>query len=373
MRRHLGHAPSTRTPRTRASRPARPSLWSRTIPRKTQTAPAPPCFTCATASSIDGGACTQRDERAHHDALGRTRRRRRSCRPSSPRAARASIRRPPVGALDHVVDGERRDACRDHRLHLDPRPVDRLDRRPHAHLAARASSSKSTAACVVCTGWHSGMSSGVRFAARMPATRATASTSPFAAPPAGDRLHDRARRPHARARHGAPRRRRLGADVDHVRLAPRASGASGAARRQFRRTRGASFSGLRAHFAERVAVERPQRAPASGVQRARADRAPTSELARNGRRIGLRDGVDARGAGTARVDEPAAASSTAVLRPGPTTRRRSLQREREPPLERQLAPGASSTRRAASGTYGASRRSPRNAYTPGSRHGASMP
>eukprot|EP00315_Gephyrocapsa_oceanica_P033162 CAMPEP_0185424752 /NCGR_PEP_ID=MMETSP1365-20130426/13453_1 /TAXON_ID=38817 /ORGANISM="Gephyrocapsa oceanica, Strain RCC1303" /LENGTH=250 /DNA_ID=CAMNT_0028028703 /DNA_START=251 /DNA_END=1003 /DNA_ORIENTATION=- len=45
---------------------------------------------------------------------------------------------------------------------------------------AAASSSKSTDACDIGTGWQSGMRSAVRLAASTPATRATASTSPLA-------------------------------------------------------------------------------------------------------------------------------------------------------------------------------------------------
>ena len=44
--------------------------------------------------------------------------------------------------------------------------------------------SSSTATCDSGSGWHSGSHSGVRFAAAIPATRATASTSPFGSFPA---------------------------------------------------------------------------------------------------------------------------------------------------------------------------------------------
>ena len=77
-------------------------------------------------------------------------------------------RRPAVGALDHVVDRQRRDGGGDQGLHLDAGAVDRLDRRRDADAPARRVGLESTRRRVVCTGWQSGMSSGVRFAARMP-------------------------------------------------------------------------------------------------------------------------------------------------------------------------------------------------------------
>lgn len=54
-----------------------------------------------------------------------------------------------------------------------------LDRVARAAPSLAATVSNSTETCDTGIGWHKGIRSGVRFAAMIPAIRATASTSPF--------------------------------------------------------------------------------------------------------------------------------------------------------------------------------------------------
>src|SRR5262249_14987438 len=88
--------------------------------------------------------------------------------------------------LDHVVDGETGDRHCGQRLHLDPGAA--ADLHGGADLeGGRRAGWISRAIGETGSGGHSGMSSGVRFAAMRRAMRATPITSPFAALPLSTR------------------------------------------------------------------------------------------------------------------------------------------------------------------------------------------
>ena len=90
-----------------------------------------------------------------------------------------------VDRLQHVVDGQRRDRDRGQRLHLDAgRAGGRRRGASIVDAPAAASARGRPSTAVSASGWQSGISSAVRLAAMIPASRATPSTSPLAAPPA---------------------------------------------------------------------------------------------------------------------------------------------------------------------------------------------
>ena len=91
----------------------------------------------------------------------------------------------PVDRLAHVVDRERGDRAGGERLHLDAGAVDGLDLGLDLDVG-RPRCGSSRAPSPTSSGWHSGIRSGVRLAAWMPATRATASTSPLVIGAPGD-------------------------------------------------------------------------------------------------------------------------------------------------------------------------------------------
>ena len=192
-----------------------------------------------------GGRCELRDRRCDLRPPRRGRRgARRHSRPlrAARRAGRRSCRRHQA-ARDAVGDGQH---GRPSLLHLlerarprtsspcrSPSPCRRPSARrptppsapPSRRRSARSSrpsrgsrplpsaTSSVTATCVSGSGWQSGISSDVRFAAMIPASCAVASASPFGssrscAAVSGAILHDR-------PRDGATALHRLGADVDH--------------------------------------------------------------------------------------------------------------------------------------------------------------
>ena len=103
-----------------------------------------------------------------------------------------------VDRLRHVVDRQRRDRRRRQRLHLDAGLRGRLGRR--GDLDRRPPTSSSTSTCVSGSGWQSGISSHVRFAAMIPASCAVVSASPFGRSRAARRLGRHAHPPRATAR-----------------------------------------------------------------------------------------------------------------------------------------------------------------------------
>ena len=138
---------------------ARPSLWSRTVPRKSADSARPGRTrrTRAIAGLLEarrGGRLTGRPRRGVLGLL-------RVARGAKLAALATALRleanrldgRPPIGALDHVVGRQRRDGRGDQRLHLDAGAVHRLDGGRHAEPPPATSISKSTDARVVCTGW----------------------------------------------------------------------------------------------------------------------------------------------------------------------------------------------------------------------------
>ena len=117
-----------------------------------------------------------------------------------------------VDRLRHVVDRERGDRRCGQRLHLDARLRRRLDRRGDLDATSSPTSS-STLDVRSGSGWQSGISSLVRFAAMIPATCAVASASPF-----GSSRRRRAVSGAIRTAARATARRResgFAADVDH--------------------------------------------------------------------------------------------------------------------------------------------------------------
>ena len=86
-----------------------------------------------------------------------------------------------IDRLQHVVERQAGDRHGGQRLHLDAGLAGDFDFGCDADAGGYCDSAKSTVAFVMASGWQSGISSCVRFAAMMPAMRAAPSTSPFLA------------------------------------------------------------------------------------------------------------------------------------------------------------------------------------------------
>ena len=111
---------------------------------------------------------------------GRSRRwRRRASRP----AAISPIDHRAIDGLHHVVDRQRRDGDGGQRFHLDAGPIGRADAALD-DVAAAVRRQDDVDVADSGSGWHSGISADVRFAAMMPASRAVCSGSPFFTRPA---------------------------------------------------------------------------------------------------------------------------------------------------------------------------------------------
>ena len=126
-----------------------------------------------------------------------------------------------VDRLDHVVDRQRRDGDGVQRFHLDAGLRRSSARAPRCRSRPRSGRS-TTSACESASGWHSGITSDVRFAAMMPASRAVCSGSPFFTAPGPDLPDGLARHGDPPARHGLARRHRLSL-TSTIRTSPRAS------------------------------------------------------------------------------------------------------------------------------------------------------
>ena len=111
-----------------------------------------------------------------------------------------------VDRLRHVVDRERRHRRRRERLHLDARSA-QSSRPTRRSRPASPTIRSSTPTCDSGSGWQSGISSAVRFAAMIPASCAVVSASPFGSSPSRAAVSGAIRT--TRARDGATALHRL--------------------------------------------------------------------------------------------------------------------------------------------------------------------
>ena len=152
-----------------------------------------------------------------------------------------------------------------------------------------------------------------------------------------DRVDHRARRPDARRGHRAPRRQRLGADVDHARLARGASTCESRAAPAISSYARASFSGLATHLA-RAYRSSGRRSATDAASRGRDGPEGREQLGRRGRRSGSGAASIRAARGTAASTIDAAPSVDPLPGPARTTTPPVGEGERKPALERQLAP-----------------------------------